>query len=25
MVHLLDLVTRKGIKNKKTLFFGSYG
>lgn len=25
MVHLLDLVIRKGIKHKKTLFFGSYG
>lgn len=25
VVHLLDLATRKGVKNKKTLFFGSYG
>jgi len=25
MVHLLDLAVRKGIKNKKTLYFGSYG
>jgi len=25
MAHLLDLAVRKGIKNKKTLYFGSYG